>query len=213
MALTLYFLRHGQTALSREDIFCGSGLDPELTPEGLEMARAFVNAYHNADWRAVYSSSLRRGISTAQPLCQALGIDLQIRAELNEIGYGRWEGLTKEQVDREFHEEYISWLADPAWHAPTGGELAVVISRRALQVVEEIRQKFTDGNILVVSHKATIRIVLCSLLGIDVSSFRYRLACPVGSVSIVEFTLNGTMLKALADRSHLTEDLRSLRGT
>ncbi len=213
MALTLYFLRHGQTALSREDVFCGSGLDPELTSEGLEMAQAFVNAYHDVDWRAVYSSSLRRSITTAQPLCHALGIDLQVRAELNEIGYGRWEGLTKEQVDREFHDEYIGWLADPAWNAPTGGELAIVISRRALQVAEEIRQKFTDGNILLVSHKATIRIVLCSLLGIDVGSFRYRLGCPVGSVSIVEFTVNGPMVKALADRSHLTEGLRSLRGT
>ena len=213
MALTLYFLRHGQTALSRGDIFCGSGLDPDLTSEGLEMAQALVKAYHDTDWRAVYSSSLRRSITTAQPLCHALGIDLQVRAELNEIGYGRWEGLTKEQVNQEFHDEYIEWLADPAWHPPTGGELAVLISRRGLQVVEEIRQKFTDGNILLVSHKATIRIVLCSLLGIDVGSFRYRLGCPVGSLSIVEFTLNGPMLKALADRSHLREGLRSLRGT
>ena len=213
MALTLYFLRHGQTALSREDVFCGSGLDPELTPHGLEMAQAFLNAYHDAAWRAVYSSNLRRSITTAQPFCQALGLDLQVRAELNEIGYGRWEGLTKEQVDREFHDDYVGWLADPAWHAPTGGELATLISSRALKVVEEIRQTFTDGNILLVSHKATIRIVLCSLLGIDVGRFRYRLGCPVGSVSIVEFTSNGPMLKALADRSHLTNELRSLPGT
>src|SRR5918994_3090573 len=183
---TIHLLRHGQTALSREDVFCGSGLDPELTSEGLQMVQAFVNAYHDADWRAVYSSGLRRSITTAQPLCHALGMDLQVRAELNEIGYGRGEGLTKEQVDLQFHNEYIGWLADPAWHSPTGGELVVVVSRRALQVVEEIRQKFTDGNILLVSHKATIRIVLCSLLGIDVGSFRYRLGCPVGSVSIIE---------------------------
>ena len=213
MGLTLYFLRHGQTALSREDVFCGSGLDPELTSEGLEMAQAFVNAYHEVAWRAVYSSSLRRSITTGQPLCQALGMDLEIRAELNEIGYGRWEGLTKEKVDQEYHDDYISWLADPAWHAPTGGELAVVIARRGLQVIEEIQHQFTDGNVLVVSHKATIRIILCSLLGIDVGRFRYRLACPVGSVRIVEFTLNGPLLEALADRSHLTETLRSLRGT
>jgi probable phosphoglycerate mutase len=213
MGLTFYFLRHGQTALSRKDIFCGSGLDPELTSEGLEMAEAFLNVYREAGWRAVYSSSLRRSITTAQPLCHALGLDLQVRAELNEIWYGRWEGLTKEKVNQEYHDEYIRWLADPAWHAPTGGELAIVIARRVLQVIEEIQQQFTDGNILIVSHKATIRIILCSLLGIDVGRFRYRLGCPVGSVSIVEFTLNGPMLKALADRSHLTEGLRSLRGT
>ena len=210
MALTLYFLRHGQTALSREDIFCGSGLDPELTSQGREMAEAFVKAYREAEWRAVYSSSLRRGIITAQPFCDALGIELQVRAELNEIGYGRWEGLTKEKVRQQYHDEYISWLADPARHAPTGGELAVVIARRGLQVIQEIQEQFTGGNILMVSHKATI---LCSLLGIDVGRFRYRLVCPVASVSIVEFTLDGPMLKALADRSHLTEGLRSLRGT
>jgi broad specificity phosphatase PhoE len=213
MALNLYFLRHGQTALSREDVFCGSGLDPELTREGVEMAQAFANAYRDGGWRTVYSSSLRRTIMTAQPLCDALGLDLQKRTELNEIAYGRWEGLTKEKVNQEYHDEYISWLADPALHAPTGGELAVVIARRGLQVIEEIQQQFTDGNILLVSHKATIRIILCSLLGIDVGRFRYRLACPVGSVSTLEFTVNGPMLQVLANRSHLTESLRSLRGT
>ena len=213
MSLKLYLLRHGQTDLSREDSFCGSGLDPELTAEGLEMAQAFAAAYRAKSWRAIYSSSLRRAIASAQPLCDALAMSLQVRADLNEIGYGKWEGLTRETVEREYHDDYVSWLADPAWHAPTGGELAVMIARRSLQVVEEINQKFKDGNILVVSHKATIRIILCGLLGIDVGRFRYRLVCPVGSVSIIELTSEGPMLHALADRSHLTETLKSLPGT
>jgi broad specificity phosphatase PhoE len=213
MSLTVYFLRHGQTALSREDTFCGSGLDPELTTEGLEMARAFAAAYQDKPWTAIFSSSLRRTITTAQPLCDALRMTLQPRAELNEIGYGKWEGLTKERVEREYHDDYISWLADPAWHAPTGGELAITIARRSLQVIDEIKQQYSNGNVLVVSHKATIRIILCSLLGIDVGRFRYRLECPVGSVSVVEFSLEGPLLHSLADRSHLTESLRSLPGT
>ena len=213
MALHIYFLRHGQTALSREDSFCGSGLDPELTPEGLEMAQAFSAAYLKNSWQAIYSSSLRRGITTAQPLCDALAMEMQVRPGLNEIGYGKWEGLTKEEVTKHHHDDYVSWLADPAWYAPTGGELAVVIAQRGLQVVEEIRQWFSDGNVLVVSHKATIRIILCSLLGIEVGRFRYRLGCPVGSVSIVEFTPQGPLLQTLADRSHLSEALRSLPGT
>lgn len=213
MGLTLYFLRHGQTTLSRADSFCGSGLDPELTPEGLEMAHAFAAAYRDNHWVAIFSSSLRRAITTAQPLCDASKMTMQPRAGLNEIGYGKWEGLTKERVEREYHDDYISWLADPAWHAPTGGELAVMIARRGLHVVEEIKQRFDDGNILVVSHKATIRIILCSLLGIDAGRFRYRLVCPVGSVSIVEFTSQGPLLQTLADRSYLSEALRSLPGT
>lgn len=213
MTLTIHFLRHGQTALSREDVFCGSGLDPELTDEGLEMAKAFAEAARLKAWAAIYSSGLRRSITTARPLCDALGLEMEVRNELNEIAYGRWEGLSKERVEREFHDDYISWLADPAWHPPTGGELAVAIARRSVGVIEEIKTNFSDGNVLIVSHKATIRIILCSLLGIDAGRFRYRFVCPVGSVSVVEFTLHGPLLVALADRSHLSEQLRSLPGT
>ena len=213
MSLTLYLLRHGQTALSRNDVFCGSGLDPELTAEGLQMAQAFAAAYSSKPWRAIYSSGLRRGLATAQPLCDDLGITMQVRADLNEIGYGNWEGLDRENVAREYHDDYVSWLTDPAWHAPTRGELAITVATRSLRVIDEIRQQFAEGNVLVVSHKATIRIILCSLLGIDVGRFRYRLGCPVGSLSVVEFSLEGPLLHSLADRSHLSESLRALPGT
>ncbi|HEY0546856.1 MAG TPA: histidine phosphatase family protein [Pyrinomonadaceae bacterium] len=213
MSLTVYFLRHGQTELSRDDSFCGSGLDPELTPDGLEMARAFATAYLSKTWSAIYTSPLRRTVATARPLCEALNIEMQLRDGLKEIGYGEWEGKTKETVEREHHDDYLSWLADPAWHPPTGGERAVMIARRGLEVTEEISQRHEDGNVLVVSHKATIRIILCSLLGIDVGRFRYRLVCPVASVSTVEFTPQGPLLRALAERSHLSEHLKSLPGT
>ncbi|MFN2512758.1 MAG: histidine phosphatase family protein [Pyrinomonadaceae bacterium] len=213
MTLTLYLLRHGQTELSREDNFCGAGLDPELTQQGWEMARAFTNAYSSKAWSAIYSSNLRRSVGTAQLLSEALNKEIEVRADLREIAYGKWEGMTKQSVAEDYHDDYVSWLADPAWHAPTGGELAVMIARRGLRVIEEIKNQFADGNVLIVSHKATIRIILCSLLGIDVGRFRYRLVCPVGSVSVVEFTSHGPLLHALADRSHLSASLRSLPGT
>jgi len=174
---------------------------------------AFTNAYREKPWQAVYCSALRRSIQTAQPLCDALGVVAQVRPELNEIGYGKWEGLTKDEVNQRHHDDYVSWLADPAWYAPTGGELAVVIAQRGLQIIEELKQGFADGNVLVVSHKATIRIILCSLLGIEVGRFRYRLGCPVGSLSVVEFSPQGPLLQSLADRSHLSETLRTLPGT
>ena len=213
MSLSLYFLRHGQTELSRDDVFCGSGLDPELTPDGLQMAHAFAVAYSAKSWGAVYSSGLRRAVDTARPLCDALGITSEARPDLNEIGYGKWEGQTRENVAREHHDDYVSWLADPAWHAPTDGELAITVATRSLRVIDEIKCQFEDGNVLIVSHKATIRIILCSLLGIDVGRFRYRLGCPVGSVSVVEFSLEGPLLHSLADRSHLSASLLALPGT
>ena len=212
MNLTIYFLRHGQTEYSRNNAFCGS-IDSELTPEGLEMAKAFADAYSSIPWTAIFCSPMRRTVLTAKPLCECIGIEPQLRDGLKEINYGEWEGKTPEVISREYHDDYIRWSADPAWNAPSGGEMAVRIAFRALQVIEEIKQNYTSGNVLVVSHKATIRIILSSLLGIDVGRFRFRLGCPVASVSIVEFSSHGPLLKVLADRTHLDEHLRNLPGT
>jgi broad specificity phosphatase PhoE len=213
VSLKLYLLRHGQTAFSRDNAFCGADLNPELTAEGQAMADCFAKAYKEMPWTAVYASPLKRTIATAKPLCDAIGAKMELREDLMEIRYGKWEGKTIAEVTKEYHDDYIRWSADPAWNGPTGGEPAVIIARRASQVIEEIRQKYDKGNVLVVSHKATIRIILASLLGIDVGRFRYRLACPVASVSQVEFTHEGPLLHSLADRGHLDASLRSSRGT
>lgn len=213
MNLNIFFLRHGQTTFSRANAFCGSGLDPELTDDGQQMAQAFAAAFQSTAWNTIYCSPLRRAVATAEPLCQALGATLELRDGLKEIGYGQWEGQSVETVSRDFHDDYLRWTADPAWNAPTGGETAVAIARRSLEVVEEIRERYNSGNVLVVSHKATIRITLCALLGIDVGRFRFRFGCPVGSISTVEFTSHGPLLHTLANRTHLDERLRNLPGT
>lgn len=213
MSLTIYFLRHGQTAFSRDNVFCGSGSNPDLTADGAAMARAFATAYQALPWAAIYASPLQRAVATARPLAAAAGLPLELRDDLMEIGYGQWEGRSLEEVSRDHRDDYLRWSADPAWNAPTAGEPAVLIARRVLRVIEEIKQRHAAGNVLIVSHKATIRIALCSLLGIDVGRFRYRLACPVGSLSVVEFGNQGPLLKTLAERAHLDEGLRELPGT
>ena len=212
MSLTVYFLRHGQTPFSRDDILSGGRADPELTVEGEQMAQDFASAYKNLPFLAIYSSPLSRTEATARPICEALQIRPELRDGLKEIAYGAWEGRTREEVTHQFHDDYLLWTADPAWNPPTGGETAVMVAQRAIRVIEEIRERFHDGNVLIISHKATIRIIICSLLGIDVGRFRYRLGCPVGSVSILEFSNRGPFLHALADRMHLREALRNLSG-
>jgi probable phosphoglycerate mutase len=212
VSLTLYFLRHGQTDCSLNNAFCGA-IDSELTPAGWEMAEAFASAYNSHPWKAIFCSPMRRTVATVSPLCKAIAMQPQLRDGLREINYGQWEGKTPEVISSEFHDDYLRWSADPAWNAPTGGEMAVTIAARAMQVIEEIKQTYSNGNVLIVTHKATIRIILCSLLGIDVGRFRDRWGCPVGSISIVEFTPHGPLLQALADRSHLDIGLRNLPGS
>jgi probable phosphoglycerate mutase len=199
--------------MSRANMFCGRRLDQPLTAEGVAMAQAFADAYRAMEWRAIYSSPLDRALSTAAPLARALGMTVQTRAELAELDYGDWDGKSVEEISRDNHVEYERWSADPAWNPPTGGETAVALAQRMTRVIEEINHVHDDGNVLVVSHKASIRVALCALLGVDVGRFRYRFGCPVGSVSIVEFGAHGPLAATIADRSHLDARLRELEGT
>ncbi|TAE55243.1 MAG: histidine phosphatase family protein [Oscillatoriales cyanobacterium] len=166
MSLKIYFLRHGETVYSKSGGFCGD-LDPELTAEGAQMAQQFATTYAKLPWDAVYVSPMKRTIATATPLCDKIGIEMQLRDGLKEIKYGEWEGKTLEAVKQEYAEDYINWLTEPAWNAPTKGETSVQIASRASLIIAEIQEKYKSGNVLVVSHKATIRIILCGLLGIE----------------------------------------------
>ena len=212
MSLTIYFLRHGETTSSRTGGYCGT-LDPDLTPEGHLMAEDFADFYKTLPWNAVFSSPLRRAVATAKPLCEAAGIRMQLKEGLREIAYGQWEGKTPEEVNRKFHDSYVRWLADPGWNAPTGGERGIDVARRSSLVIEEIEQTCNTGNVLVVSHKATTRIMLCSLLGIDVGRYRDRINMPVASISIVEMAANGPLLHMMGDRGYLREHLRKRVGS
>ncbi len=211
MTLTLYFLRHGQTAMSRDDILCGCGVDPDLTSEGAQMAREFGEAYRAFPFEAIFCSPLLRTRATAQPISELRGLVPEIREDLKEMDYGKWEGLCRREVMQKYHDDYLRWEANPAWYPPTGGETANALAQRALHVVEEIKRRFEKGAILVVSHKATIRALLCALFGIDVCRFRHRFDCPVASLSVIEFGNHGPLMRALADRSHLSEQMRMLK--
>ena len=212
MSLIIYFLRHGETTANQTGGYCGT-LDPESTPVGYQMAEDFADAYKSLAWTAIFSSPLRRAVATAEPLCAAAGIRMQLKEGLREIAYGQWEGKTPEAVNREFHDDYVRWLAEPGWNAPPGGERGIDIAWRSSLVIEEIEQVCSSGNVLVVSNKATIRIMLCSLLGIGVGRFRDRIGMPVASISIVEMAMQGPQLHIKGDRSHLRGFLRNRAGT
>lgn len=212
MSLRLYLLRHGETTFSQTGGFCGE-LDPDLTSNGLLMAKGFADVYRSFPWAAIYASPKKRTIATAKPLCDATKMDMQLRDGLKEINYGKWEGQTPEFVKQHYEDDYIRWLTEPAWNPPTGGETSVQIASRAMLVTAEIEEKYRTGNVLIVSHKATIRIILCSLLGIDLGRYRDRINALAASVSIVKFDVHGPLLEVLGDRAHMSQELRNLPGT
>src|SRR5437868_6927866 len=163
MPLTLYLLRHGQTEASANHLFCGARSEIALTADGVAMAEAFAGAYRDVRWAGVYCSPQQRARAPAAPLARLRGIEPVIDDDLREIDYGAWDGLSVEEADRRFHDQYVAWTADPAWNPPTGGETAVALGARVTRCVEEIKRRHATGDVLLVSHKATIRVLLCTL--------------------------------------------------
>ena len=210
--MNLYMVRHGQTAASRENRFSGSS-DPPLTEVGEAMAEAFAEGYKSTKWEAIYTSPMLRTRQTAAALERATGIQARVEDGLKEINYGEWEGLQQDEVKQRWPEAFAYWADDVASRGTPGGETAFHVAARAMRVVEEIRTRHTDGNVLLVSHKATLRIITCALLGLDVRLFRERIAQPVAALTLFVVTNHAAMLTLLGDRSHLSEALRNQEGT
>jgi probable phosphoglycerate mutase len=200
--LTLHLVRHGDTEQSSDGVFCGD-LDPPLTPRGLKQAARIADVTSKLGLTALYVSPKQRARLTAEPTLKATGLAPIVEDGLREIGYGTWEGRKEVEIKQSEPEDYAAWVADPAVHAPPGGESGYAIAARAIPVVERIRTKHKSGAVLVVSHKATIRVVTCALLGLHVGRFRDRVACPTASLTSFEFGERGPMLVRIADTKHL----------
>ena len=210
--MNLYLVRHGQTAASRENRFCGTS-DPALTDVGQAMADAFATAYAAMTWDAIYTSPMLRARQTAAPLERLTGVTATVEPGLTEIAYGKWEGLTVDEVKARWPEAYEYWADDVASRGTPGGETAFHVAARAMRAVESIRTRHATGNVLLVSHKATLRIITCALLGLDVRLFRQRIAQPVAAVSMFVLETGAAKLTILGDRTHLPEALRNQEGT
>lgn len=210
--MNLYMVRHGQTAASRENRFSGSS-DPPLTEVGEAMAQAFAQAYASLTWDAIYTSPMLRTRQTADAFCRLTGVQATIEDGLKEVDYGEWEGLRQDEVKARWPEAFEYWADDVASRGTPGGETAFHVAARAMRVVEGIRSRHERGNVLLVSHKATLRVITCALLGLDVRLFRERIAQPVGAVTMFVVTNRKAQLTIFGDRSHLSEELKNQEGT
>ena len=186
MATRLFLGRHGATQLTAENRFSGAvGVD--LSDEGRDQVRHLANRLAGDALQAVYSSPLSRTVETAAILAEPHRLDPVHRDGLREISHGRWEGLTRDEVEKRFPGEYEAWDADPFTFAPEGGESGLAVLARALPVVREVVLAHEGKDVLVVSHKATLRLILSSLLGFDARGYRDRLDQSPACLNVVDF--------------------------
>lgn len=185
-ATRVYMVRHGATVLTAEDRFAGA-TNVQLSDEGREQTRRLSERLSREKISAVFASPLDRTVETASILAKPHKLEVQTRDGLREISHGRWEELTRREVEEKFPEEAAEWEKDPYTFAPVGGESGLGVTARALPVLIQLVREHPGENILVVSHKATIRLLLSSLLGFDPRRYRDNLDQKPNALNIVDF--------------------------
>jgi probable phosphoglycerate mutase len=195
---TIHFIRHGDTEASGDGVFCGD-LDVPLAASGVVQAEGLARLVGRWTTDAIYVSPKLRARMTAEPVCRARGLAATVEEGLREIAYGRWEGRHEAEIRASEPDAYDGWSADPGSMSPPGGESGYTIAARAMPVVARILEAHGDGAVVVFSHKATIRIITCVLLGIPISRFRDRIACPTASITTFTFGAHGPLLTRLGE--------------
>jgi probable phosphoglycerate mutase len=186
MTTRILLVRHGATTLSAEDRFAGA-TDVLLSDEGRAQAERLAQRLSRDPIAAVYASPMQRTRETARIVARPHALVPQLADGLREIDHGRWEGLRRDEVEAAYAGEYAAWQADPFTFAPEGGESGLNVLARALPVMREIVLRHDSGTVLVVSHKATIRLLISSLLGFDARGYRDRLDQHPCCLNILDF--------------------------
>lgn len=208
----LYLVRHGATQLTAENRFSGAvGVD--LSEEGRGQAHRLADRLGHEAICAVYSSPMSRALDTAAIVATPHGLTPIQRDGLREISHGRWEGLTRGDVEARFPEEYLAWEADPFTFAPADGESGLAVLARALPVLRAIVSTHEGEQVLVVSHKATLRLMISSLLGFDPRGYRDRLDQSPACLNVLDFNNPvHARLMLFNDVSHYQDQPRRARA-
>jgi probable phosphoglycerate mutase len=201
----IFLIRHGATILSAEDRFAGA-TDVPLSDEGRRQAGRLAARLEEEPITAVYASTMGRTIETAQILAKPHGLEVHKREGLREISHGHWEQMTRHEVEERFPEEASEWEKDPYTFAPSGGESGLAVTARALPALIELVRAHPGGKVVVVSHKATIRLLLSSILGFDPRRYRDNLDQSPAALNIVDFKdPTCARLTLFNDTSHYAE--------
>jgi len=186
MTTRVYLIRHGATQLSAEDRFAGA-TNVDLSGEGRWQAGQLAARLADDRITAIYCSPMARTVETARIVAAPHQLEPQMRDGLREIDHGHWEGLRRVDVETQYPAEYAAWEADPFTFAPEGGESGLSVLARSLPVVRELTMAHPGENVAIVSHKATIRLIISSLLGFDARGYRDRLDQSPACLNILDF--------------------------
>lgn len=193
--------RHGQTVTNKEGRFCGHA-ETDLTPMGIEQARALCRRLSSLEIAAVYTSDLGRAMQTAAIALEGRGLPANVDRDLRELHYGEWELQKGTLVRRRYAEQHkLMRNEDPLWHPP-GGENVATVRARTYAALARILRRHKHQTVLIVSHGTAINCMLAEVLGAPVSH-TFRVAIANCSLSEVTVERGHPVVSLLNDQSHL----------
>ncbi|TRV82051.1 bifunctional RNase H/acid phosphatase [Streptomyces sp. 130] len=202
---TLVLLRHGETALTPQKRFSGSGgTDPALSPAGLDQAERAASAFAaRGTVREIVSSPLRRCRETAGAVAARLGLEVRVEDGLRETDFGAWEGLTFAEVRERYGDDLDAWLASPDAAPTGGGESFAEVADRVAATRDSLVARYAGRTVLVVTHVTPIKTLVRLALGAPPEAL-FRMELSAASVSAVAYYADGNAsVRLLNDTSHL----------
>ncbi|WP_350344544.1 histidine phosphatase family protein [Proteinivorax tanatarense] len=200
--MRLILVRHGQTEWNIKKKIQGS-TDTELSPQGIEEGRLVAKRLSNWDINHIYSSDLKRAAKTAQFISQyhskPLSIDYDIR--LRESCFGKWEGLTMEQVKEKYFKQYASREETPYVDIPEG-ESFKHFSQRLEEFITEKQTQHINSNVVAVAHSAVIKTILHNCLELSWKITKNSIYLSNCSISVLKFMPNKVVLERHNDTAH-----------
>ncbi|MFJ9318890.1 bifunctional RNase H/acid phosphatase [Streptomyces globisporus] len=202
---TLVLLRHGETALTPEKRFSGSGgTDPELSAVGRGQAeRAAEHFAALGTVQEIVSSPLRRCRETAAAVAARLGLDVRTDESLRETDFGAWEGLTFGEVRERYGDDLTAWLASPDTAPTGGGESFAEVAERIAAARDRLVARYAGRTVLLVTHVTPIKTFVRLALGAPPEAL-FRMELSAASISTVAYYGDGNAsVRLLNDTSHL----------
>ncbi|MEV7847440.1 bifunctional RNase H/acid phosphatase [Streptomyces cyaneofuscatus] len=202
---TFVLLRHGETLLTPEKRFSGSGgTDPELSAIGRDQAaRAAAHFAALGTVQEIVSSPLRRCRETAAAVADRLGLDVRIEDGLRETDFGAWEGLTFGEVRERYGDDLTTWLADPETAPTGGGESFAEVAERVAAARDRLTARYAGRTVLLVTHVTPIKTLVRLALEAPAKAM-FRMELSAASISTVAYYGDGNAsVRLLNDTSHL----------
>jgi len=198
----LILARHGETAWNVEKVFRGRA-DVDLNRVGLKQAELLGKYLSNWELEAIYSSPLRRALDTANMVARYQKVAVRVAEGLTDFDYGEWQSVPEQEVKKLYPALLNEWHSNPHKVRTPGGESLEDVRRRVVELINDILHRHR-GNVLLVSHRVVIKVLICYLLGLDNSHF-WNISQDVAGITIFNYADGRFVLTKHNKTSHLQE--------